>query len=230
MLIEKILKKWQKRLFKNMTERPCTEEELQKGEAIGVIRASRFVRKYAHSHKNININTILSIHKEIFKDIWPDIAGKLRDENLEIAHSSHLPAHFSKVSKLMDILDIELKEFLKKLDISEGVILNITNDFNEKTIEEIEKVVRLSAWIHHQITYIHPFREGNGRTARLAGNLILERYGLVGISIKMEKENKNEYCNALAQIDKISDYEPLVSLISDGLVDRYNGVVMRYYS
>ena len=34
-----------------MFKRQRTEEELQKGEAIGVIRASRFVRKYAHSHK-----------------------------------------------------------------------------------------------------------------------------------------------------------------------------------
>ena len=66
-------------------------------------------------------------------------------------------------------------------------------------IDEIEKIIRLSAWVHHKITHIHPFREGNGRTARLAGNLILERYGLVGISIKVEKENKNQYCNALAQ-------------------------------
>lgn len=33
------------------------------------------------------------------------------------------------------------------------------------------------------------FREGNGRTARLATNLILERYELVGISIKIEQGN-----------------------------------------
>jgi cell filamentation protein len=213
-----------------MSERPCTEEELQKGEAIGVIRASRFVRRYARSHKNIDIDVILNIHKEIFKDIWPDIAGKLRDENIKIAHSSHLPVHFSEVSKLINILDNELKEFLEKLDISEGIILDAKNNSDEKMMEEIGKVVYLSAWIHHQITYIHPFREGNGRTARLVGNLILERYGLVGISIKMEKENKNGYCNALVQIDKMNDYEPLISLISDGLVDRYNGVVMKYYS
>ena len=46
----------------------------------------------------------------------------------------------------------------------------------KKAFDEIEKVVRLSAWIHHKITFIHPFREGNGRTARLTGNLILERF------------------------------------------------------
>ncbi len=212
-----------------MFKRQRTEEELQKGEAIGVIRASRFVRKYAHSHKPIDVTVILKIHKEIFKDIWPDIAEKYRDENLKINHSQHLPPHFSQVKREMDDFDKELGKYIKDLDISEGIIFDIENNRDNKVIDEIEKIIRLSAWVHHKITHIHPFREGNGRTARLAGNLILERYGLVGISIKVEKENKNQYCNALAQIDEMGDYEPLVALISDGLVERYNGVSMKYY-
>jgi hypothetical protein len=40
-----------------MAERPRTEEELQKREAIGVIRASRFVRKFARSRKTISLET-----------------------------------------------------------------------------------------------------------------------------------------------------------------------------
>jgi len=43
--------------------------------------------------------------------------------------------------------------------------------------------------------------------------LILERFGLVGISIKIEKENKATYRKALAQIDQREDYEPLMDLI-----------------
>ncbi len=211
------------------TKRPCSEEELQKREAIGVIRASRFVRKYAQSHQDINVKVVFKIHNEIFKDVWPEIAGGCREENLKIANSKHLPPHYSKVSALVNNFDNELEQKLKELNISEGIILDINNSPDEKTIEEIEKIIRLSAWIHHKITHIHPFREGNGRTARLAANLILERYGLVGISIKIEKENKNQYCNALAQIDIMEDYEPLVTLISDGLIERYHGVTMKYY-
>lgn len=213
-----------------MIKRPSTEEELQKGEAVGVIRASRFVRKYAQSHEPIDVGVILDIHNEIFKDIWPDIAGKYRKEDLSITNSDHYPPHPSEVPKLMNDLNVDLKEHLKQMNISEGIIFDIKNNLNDKTLEEVERVIRLSVWIHHKITFIHPFREGNGRTARLAGNLILERYGLVGISIKIEKENKNQYCNALAQIDKVGDYEPLVALVSDGLIDRYKGVTMKYYS
>ena len=91
----------------------------------------------------------------------------------------------------------------------------------------IDDIINVAAWIHHKITHVHPFRDENGRTARLATNLVLERYGLVGISIKIERENKNEYRKALSQIDNHDDYEPLVNIISRGLIDRYNGVPMK---
>ena len=59
-----------------MLQRPYNEEEFQKREAIGVIRASRFVRQYANSHKPIKMETVCEIHREIFHDAWPDIGGK----------------------------------------------------------------------------------------------------------------------------------------------------------
>jgi len=212
-----------------MPTRPKNQDELQRREAIGIIRASRFVRKYARSHKPINFATICAIHKEIFKEAWPEIAGKYRDENLEITDSKHLPPHHSQVTEKINAAETELAEFLKKLDASkvEGTLFN--PEPTNEIIESIGRIVEVAAWIHHVITFIHPFREGNGRTARLAANLILERYGLIGISIKIEKENKNRYHQALAQIDIRGDYEPLETLITEGLTERYEGVAVKYY-
>ena len=62
-------------MFLIVAKRPYNEEELQRREAIGIIRASRFVRRYAHAHKLITIQIISDIHKEIFADAWPEIAG-----------------------------------------------------------------------------------------------------------------------------------------------------------
>ncbi|MDP3989561.1 MAG: hypothetical protein Q8P93_05000 [bacterium] len=59
-----------------MATRQGDESELQKREAIGVIRASRFVRKYAHSKDVVNTGTIQKIHEVIFKEAWPEIAGQ----------------------------------------------------------------------------------------------------------------------------------------------------------
>lgn len=211
-----------------MVIRPENEEELQKREAIGVIRASRFVRKYARSHRSITINTICEIHREIFSDAWPDIAGVYRMENLKITDSQHKPPHYLKVMFEMQTMDLLFQEKLVQLRETEGSILSADSNLDEAS-DSIDRVIRVAAWIHHKITYIHPFREGNGRTARLAANLILERFGLVGISIKVEKENKNRYRNALAQIDQHGDYEPLVDLMYEGLIDRFDGVAMKYY-
>ena len=211
-----------------MPSRPVNEEEFHQREAIGVIRASRFVRCYAHSHKRIIFETFCDIHKEIFKLAWPEIAGKYREEELKITDSKHLPPHHSKVIEEIKMAEAELAKRLKKLEMAEGVILSV-NEPTEEYMAMIDEIVKTTAWVHHRITHIHPFREGNGRTARLAGNLILERYGLVGISIKVEKENKNKYRQALAQIDQLEDYEPLMNLIYEGLIDRYDGVSLKYY-
>lgn len=204
------------------------EGELQKREAIGVIRASRFVRQFAHSHKIITFQTVCQIHKEIFKDAWFEIAGKYREENLEISDSKHLPPHYLEVPKKMRETEHIFFEKLATVKTVEG-ILSLT-EINDQMLEVIHQIVSLAGWLHHNITFIHPFREGNGRTARLAANLILERYGLTGISIRIEKENKNRYRQALAQIDQYEDYEPLESLIFEGLIERYKGVEMKYYT
>ncbi len=213
-----------------MPKRPENEDELQKREAIGVIRASRFVRKYSHAHHAITVDTIRDIHHEIFRDAWSEIAGKFRDENLEITDSRHLPPHHSEVSKKMALVDEELAARILALKEAEGTLMDIDTVSVEVANEKVERIVDTASWIHHQITFVHPFREGNGRTARLSANLILERYGLVGISIKMEKENKNRYRAALAQADATNDLEPLKAIIYDGIIERYKGVSMRYYS
>ncbi|MBI5078391.1 MAG: Fic family protein [Candidatus Yonathbacteria bacterium] len=210
--------------------RPENEEELQKREAVGVIRASRFVRRYAQSHKEITVATICAIHKEIFTEAWPEIAGVYRDEELSITDSDLLLPHPTEVLDLMKELDVLLKIHLAELEGCEGHILNFQVEVTEEGLLCVERLIKTTAWLHHAITAIHPFREGNGRTARLAGNLILERYGLVGISVKIEKENKNGYRKALAQIDKREDYEPLEAIISDGIIDRYHGVAVKYYN
>ena len=212
-----------------MITRPKNNKDLEKRAAIGVIRASRFVRRYAKSNKEIDVSTIRHIHKEIWKDVWLEIAGEYRIENLEISGSSLLLPHFTEVPKLMEQMDFELAEKIKKTgNECRGVIVDF-GEINDELLECIDKVVALSAWAHHKITYIHPFREGNGRTARLIANLILERYGLVGISVKVEQENKNTYIQALSQIDTVADYEPLKNLIYKGLIERYAGVAMKYY-
>lgn len=206
-----------------MPVRPQNEDELQKREATGVIRASRFVRKHAHSREVITLDTILKIHTEIFTEAWPEIAGKYRIAPVEITNSKHLPPHHTEVPGLMLEMGKELEVRLKALERAEGIVSKIT-DTSEERFEVIFRLLQTAAWLHHKITSIHPFSDGNGRTARLAANLILERYGLVGLSIKVERENKDRYRAALAQMDLHNDDGPLLDLMVEGIVERYSGV------
>lgn len=207
----------------NSLKRPENEEEFRKREAIGTIRASRFVRGYAKTNKPINAGIIYEIHKEIFRKAWPEIAGKLRQGNLRITDSHHIPPDYKQVPEKMKLMGDELTWRLNNLRSIKGVAM-IPDNITKEGQQTIDDIIEMTAWIHHKITHIHPFWEGNGRTARLVADLILERHGLMGISIKIEKENKKRYTNALKQIDDYNDYEPLKDLIAEGLIDRYHGI------
>jgi Fic family protein len=203
--------------------RPADEEELQKREAIGTISASRLVRSIAESTQPIDVGVIYEIHKTIFTKAWPEIAGVLRTEETTITDSSHQPPHFSQVPGLMLELDKEFKERIQDLSPLPAMH-GFRVSFNDDEEIMIGKIIHVAAWMHHKIVYIHPFVDGNGRTARLMSNLILERFRLIGISIKIERENKNRYRTALQQIDQMGDFGPLEDIILEGLFDRYNGI------
>ena len=59
----------------------------------------------------------------------------------------------------------------------------------------------LASIFHYKFIRIHPFGDGNGRTARLLMNLILQSSGQVIAMIKSDSENKNLYLNALSLVD-----------------------------
>ncbi len=181
------------------------------------------MRKHAHSRADITLDTILEIHAEIFKEAWPEIAGKYRIAPVEITNSKHLPPHHTAVPGLMLELGKELEARLQTLERAEGMVSKVM-DTSDERFGTILRLLQIAAWLHHKITHIHPFSDGNGRTARLAANLILERYGLVGLSIKVERENKDRYRAALAQMDLHSDDGPLLDLMVEGIIERYSGV------
>ncbi len=116
-----------------MAARSGDEAELQKREAIGVIRSSRFVRKYAHSKEVIDTSTLQKIHEVIFKDTWPEIAGQWRTENLKITDSSHLPPHHSEVAKSMNEANVEFIKRLSSLKTLEGLFMESTEPTDEQT-------------------------------------------------------------------------------------------------
>jgi Fic family protein len=96
--------------------------------------------------ESITNELILRLHREIFSETKPDIAGEYRDYLVRIG--SHLAPDWQEVKKMMS----ELIDFVHK----------------SKLIP-----VELAARVHYKFEKIHPFGDGNGRVGRLLMNQIL---------------------------------------------------------
>lgn len=71
----------------------------------------------------------------------------------------------------------------------------------------------IAARFHGYYEYLHPFRDGNGRTGRLLSNYILMRKGHPQLVIKLEE--RAEYISALKQIRKEGTDEFLTEFFFD---------------
>lgn len=70
-----------------------------------------------------------------------------------------------------------------------------------------------SVILHAWLTHVHPYIDGNGRTARAIGNLELIRAGYPPTIIK--KKERDRYINCLAESDDGGDIRSFVELIFD---------------
>jgi hypothetical protein len=72
----------------------------------------------------------------------------------------------------------ELAGFEKKLHALLRELDAMLPAGQEPDADQLAAVVDLCAWVHAEWVRIHPFANGNGRTARLWANFIAMRYGL----------------------------------------------------
>jgi fido (protein-threonine AMPylation protein) len=138
---------------------------------------------------------------------WPDIAGKFRQENLELKGTSLLPPHYTKINEKMFFLNRFIEDNLSKSDT-------------------LEKQINFTARVHHEITAIHPFRDGNGRVARIFANLVLRYFDLPYVLIPKVKA-KQEMRDALRAAD-MGDFSKLNEMETSLLVDSFKTINMFY--
>lgn len=79
--------------------------------------------------------------------------------------------------------------------------------------------VELATQFHFRFVYIHPFSDGNGRTARLLMNLILMKYGLPPAIVKAENNARLKYYEALEAASTSDDLIPFIQLIAGCVED-----------
>ena len=125
--------------------------------------------KILRKREMFNQKLILKLHKDIFLNTKPDMAGKLRDYIVKVG--DYRAPDWQEVPDLMK----ELIKFYQK----------------NKNMNPVE----LAARLHYKFEKIHPFGDGNGRVGRIIMNFILwsKNYPMIIIEYKKRKS----YYNAL---------------------------------
>ncbi len=140
---------------KNNTERKEGVKEIANIES-----AISFIESYIKDSK-IDRPFLSELHKLVVSDLnylsggeGDKTPGLFRLGNVAIKKSKHKPIDFLRIDEFMD----ELFDFINKDDLPKYDLLKI-------------------AIVHHRFLWIHPFTNGNGRTARLITYAMLVKYG-----------------------------------------------------
>ncbi|MCH9662757.1 MAG: Fic family protein [Gammaproteobacteria bacterium] len=91
--------------------------------------------------------------------------------------------------------------------------------FNWMIDNSDENPLIVGAVAHHEMVNIHPFKDGNGRTARLLLNLILLRKGYPICNIR--RDERADYYDALSLADE-GEYEAITGVITKKCTDLFS--------
>lgn len=91
---------------------------------------------------------------------------------------------------------------------------DLLNWYNQKSVEINANPILIAAEFHYKFILIHPFDDGNGRTARILMNFILMKFGYPPVIIKTE--DKAKYFTALQMADA-GNIEMFIDYIAQNL-------------
>ncbi|CAK8686450.1 unnamed protein product [Clavelina lepadiformis] len=157
-------------------------------EVIGVTEALNYLNNtLLMKIGNITVTDIKNIHRRVLGFVDPIRAGEFRTNQVFVG--GHIPPHPNDVDVYMD----QFEEWL-----------------NSPEVLDLHPV-EFAAIAHYRLVYIHPFVDGNGRTARLLMNFILMKHGFPPVSI--EVKDRWEYYECLIAAND-GDIRPFVRFIA----------------
>ena len=162
-------------------------------EATGHARAYDYMLTIARSNSlSISEDVIRHLHYLFYNGIDPETAGEYRKGQVFITGTEYVPPAAEEVPECMAALVTEMADQQGKLH-----------------------PVELAAYAHRRLVDIHPFRDGNGRTARLLMNLILINQGYCIVSIPPVLRHNYVVALQQAQRETHPSDEAFVKLIAE---------------
>jgi len=164
-------------------------------EAIGHADAYDYMLELARQpNLQLNEDIIKHLHYLFYQRVDANTAGEYRNTQVYISGTEYVPPSPEDVPRLIE-------HFINQWESS------------KKSLHPIE----LAAMCHKRLVDIHPFIDGNGRTARLLMNIILVNagYGVVSIPPVL----RNDYINTLIISQTTQDADPFIKLIAECVIE-----------
>lgn len=165
-----------------ISQNPAKEDQ----EIFNALKADGFVYNQYEDGADLDARMVREINR-LFLDTIKEEAGEFRRISVEISGASFQPPPPLDVAPLVN-------------DVLAGY----------KDASFLHPVIQ-AAWIHHQISFVHPFVDGNGRTARLLQDFVLLKRGLYPIGVPSSQ--RDHYYQALQKADA-GDWDEIVSILA----------------
>ncbi len=155
-------------------------------EVINHEQAILYIEDIVNKKEQLTEWQIRNIHALIMKNIDTNNAGIYRKENVLISGAAHIPPDYVCVP---------------------GQMRELVLWYDTNNLDPIES----AAMLHACFVKIHPFTDGNGRTARLMMNFELMKNGFPPVVIK--KEDRLSYYEFLDKAHVTGDYSDFIDMI-----------------
>jgi Fic family protein len=123
----------------------------------------RWLESEAGKRQPVAITMLQEMHRMMFKDSMPDMAGRFRQAEVRISGMRHRPPHYRQVPEAI---------FQHLAGINDS-LMGIQLDSKESMLGVLEQ----SARVHYLVAHVHPFEDGNGRVARAVGDYAMLVHG-----------------------------------------------------
>ena len=140
-----------------------------------------------------------ALHKHIFQDVYP-WAGKTRDQSFEINGVSYTPINISKGES----------NFLPNNFIDNGVHDAFKPIQDRAALHTVAGFAERAGQTLGELNYVHPFREGNGRTQRELISALGREYGHNVDFMVISRERNDQASIAVNKDPNASDLQDLL--------------------
>ena len=179
-------------------------------EITGHDEAIKWIEDIVKQKRPLTENFIRSIHQLLLKEPYEVDAltpsGEPTKKQVKVGEYKSTPNHVK--TKTGEIFRFATPEE------TPARMMDLVNWYKSKIENKDVEPILLASEFHYKFIRIHPFDDGNGRTARILMNFILMRFGYPPVIIKTEDKENYYAVLRLADVGKIT---PFVEYIAENL-------------